>query len=396
MIFNKQPIYFDHAATTPVRPEVLESMLPYFSKLYGNPSSIYTLGQESRKAVDDSRDTVANILNCNISEVIFTSGGTESDNLALKGVAFASNNHGKHIITTNIEHHALLNTCHQLEKLGFKITYIPVGISGIVDPNLITQAITKDTILVSVIYANNEIGTIQPINDIAKGIKEQACKFNTNILLHTDAVQAAGFLDLNVDNLEVDMMSLSSHKFYGPNGMGILYVRDGSNFEPQQMGGGQERQRRSGTENVPGIVGTAKALELADKEKIQLNKHCLKLREQLIIEIKANISNAYLNGHPQKRLANNVSFCFEDIDAESILLGLDFAGIHASSGSACSSASLDPSHVLLALGMSKDLAKGSLRLTLGKHNTEEEVNKVLDVLPTLVAKLRSTPYMATI
>jgi len=396
MIFNKQPIYFDHAATTPVRPEVLESMLPYFSKLYGNPSSIYTLGQESRKAVDDSRDTVANILNCNISEVIFTSGGTESDNLALKGVAFASNNHGKHIITTNIEHHALLNTCHQLEKLGFKITYIPVGISGIVDPNLITQAITKDTILVSVIYANNEIGTIQPINDIAKGIKEQACKFNTNILLHTDAVQAAGFLDLNVDNLEVDMMSLSSHKFYGPNGMGILYVRDGSNFEPQQMGGGQERQRRSGTENVPGIVGTAKALELADKEKIQLNKHCLKLREQLIIEIKAKISNAYLNGHPQKRLANNVSFCFEDIDAESILLGLDFAGIHASSGSACSSASLDPSHVLLALGMSKDLAKGSLRLTLGKHNTEEEVNKVLDVLPTLVAKLRSTPYMATI
>ena len=272
MIFSKQPIYFDHAATTPVRPEVLESMLPYFSKLYGNPSSIYTLGQESRKAVDDSRETIASILNCKISEVVFTSGGTESDNLALKGVAFASSNRGKHIITTNIEHHALLNTCYQLERLGFKITYIPVDRLGIVDPNLITQAITKDTILVSVMYVNNEIGTIQPINEIAKGVRERACNLNTNIFLHTDAVQAAGFLDLDVDSLDVDMMSLSSHKFYGPNGVGILYVRDGSSFEPQQMGGGQERQRRSGTENVPGIVGTAKALELADNEKNQLNK----------------------------------------------------------------------------------------------------------------------------
>ncbi len=387
-------IYLDHAATTPVKAEVLEVMLPYFSQRYGNPSSIYALGQEGRKAVGDAREQVARVLNCRTSEVVFTSGGTESDNTALKGAALALKQSGNHIITSNIEHHAVLHTCHQLEQFGFEITYVPVDRQGIIDPEDVARAVTDKTILVSVMYANNEIGTIQPINQIARLVKERADGFDRTIVVHTDAVQAAGLLDLDVRMLGVDMLTLSAHKFYGPKGSGVLYIRRGTPFEPQQMGGGHERQRRSGTENVPGIVGTGHALMLAEQEREWLNNHCAKLRDRLIVSIQERVEGAHLNGHPTRRLANNANFTFEMVEGEPVLLGLDFAGICASSGSACSSASLEPSHVLLALGMSAELAQGSLRLTFGRDNTEEELDYVISVLPGLVKKLRSMPSLA--
>ena len=386
-------IYMDHAATTPMRPEVLEAMMPYFSDSFGNPSSIYTLAQEARKAVDEAREKVSRVLGCRTSEVVFTSGGTESDNTALKGAAFALKESGNHIITSKIEHHAVLHTCYQLEQFGFEVTYLPVDGNGLIDPDDVVRAVTDRTVLVSVMLANNEIGTIQPVSEIAALVKEQAKRLDRTIVVHTDAVQAAGFLDLDVKRLGVDMLSLSAHKFYGPKGAGVLYIRRGTPFEPQQMGGGHERQRRSGTENVVGIVGTGEALRLADQEREWLNSHCTRLRNRLIHGVQERVDRVRLNGDPTLRLANNVNFAFEMVEGEPILLGLDFAGICASSGSACSSASLEPSHVLLALGMSADLAQGSLRLTLGRENTDEDVDHVLSALPDLVHKLRAMPSL---
>ena len=389
-------IYLDHSATTPVRAEVLEAMLPYFSLGFGNPSSIYTIGQEARKAVDDAREQTARVLGARMSEIVFTSGGTESDNAALKGAAFALRHTGNHIITTAIEHHAVLHTCHQLERFGFDVTYVPVDEYGIVDPQNIARAVTDETVLVSVMMANNEIGTIQPVAEIARIVKAEAQRRRRTIVMHTDAVQAAGFLDINVRALGVDLMSLSAHKIYGPKGVGLLYVKRGTPFEAQNAGGGQERQRRSGTENVPGIVGMSEALRLAASERKQVAANCLRLRDKLIDGIFDSIDRVHLNGHPTQRLPNNVNISFEDIEGEPVLLGLDFAGVCASSGSACSSASLEPSHVLLAIRRSPELAQGSLRITLGRDNTDEDVDYLLAVLPEIVGKLRAMPSLAAV
>ncbi len=393
---QEQPrmVYMDHAATTPVRPEVMEAMLPYFTHRFGNASSLYTLAQESRRAVDESRESVARVLGCRTSEVVFTSGGSESDNTALKGAALALKQTGNHIITTSIEHHAVLHTCQYLEDTGFRVTYLPVDRDGLVDTEDVLKAVTDETTLVSVMLANNEIGTIQPVADMARGVKEIAKKLGRTIVFHTDAVQAAGFMDIDVNALGVDMLSLSSHKFYGPKGVGVLYVRRSTPFTPQQFGGAQERQRRAGTENVPGIVGAAVALRLASEERESSSEHCLRLRDSLIQGIQERIERVHLNGHPTLRLPNNVNFSFDGVEGEPILLGLDFAGTAASSGSACTSGALEPSHVLLALGLSADLAQASLRLTLGKDNTQEDVEHVLRVLPELVGRLRAMPSLS--
>ena len=388
-------IYMDHAGTTPLDPRVLEAMMPYFSEQFGNPSSIHTIGQEAKRALDDAREKVSSILGCRMSEVVFTGGGTESDNAAIKGAVAALQETGNHIITSSAEHHAVLHTCQYLENMGFEVTYLPVDSSGLVDPDDVARSITERTIVVSIMYANNEIGAIEPISEIASLVKERARSMERTIVTHTDAVQAAGFLDLNIRKLGVDMLSLSSHKFHGPKGAGILCVRRGTPFLPQQLGGGQERERRSGTENIPGIVGTAVALEMAESELDYVSQHCGKLRDRIIQGIRERIPGAHLNGHPTMRLPNNVNFSFEHVEGEPILLGLDMAGIAASSGSACSSGSLEPSHVLLALGQSADLARGSLRLTLGRDNTEEEVDYLLSVLVDLVHRLREMPSLAT-
>ncbi|MEC7836214.1 MAG: cysteine desulfurase family protein, partial [Chloroflexota bacterium] len=341
-------IYFDHGATTQMRPEVLDAMLPYMQSSYGNPSSIYTLAQEARKAVDESRESVARILGARISEIMFTSGGTESDNAAIKGAALAMRNLGNHIITTQIEHHAVLHTCQQMEQFGFDVTYLPVDKDGGVSASDVLNAIRDETILVSVMMANNEIGTIQPLKDIAKAVKDLAKERNKTVLLHTDAVQAVGALEVNVMNLGVDMLSLSAHKFYGPRGVGALYLKRGTPFEPLMMGGGQERQNRSGTENVAGIVGLAKALTLSEREREELQVGLLSKRDRIISSLQEKVENVTINGHIVNRLANNISVSFHGVEGEPVLLGLDFAGICASSGSACSSASLEPSHVLTA------------------------------------------------
>ena len=343
-------IYMDHAATTPVRPEVMEAMLPYFTERFGNASSLYTLAQQSRMALDEAREAVARVLDSRPSEVVFTSGGSESDNAAIKGAASALMRTGNHIITTSIEHHAVLHTCTFLEDSGFEVTYLPVDNDGLVDPDRLAAAITDKTVLVSVMLANNEIGTIQPIAEMASRVKEIARESRRTIVFHTDAVQAAGYLDINVKTLGVDMLSLSAHKFHGPKGVGVLYVRRGTPFAPQQLGGAQERQRRAGTENMPGIVGTAIALALADREREEASEHCVRLRDRLIEGIQERIPGVRLNGHPTLRLPNNANFSFAGVEGEPVLLGLDFAGVAASSGSACTSGSLEPSHVLLALG----------------------------------------------
>jgi cysteine desulfurase len=387
-------IYMDNAATTSVRPEVLEAMIPYFSESYGNPSSLYTLAQESLKAIDESRERVAKVLGCRSSEVIFTSGGSESDNTAIRGAAMALWPTGNHIITTAIEHHAVLHTCHYMETLGFQVTYLPVDQHGLVSLEDLERAITDHTVLVSIMLANNEIGTIQPVAEAAKLVKARARQMGRTIVFHTDAVQGAGYLDLNLRNLGVDMLSLSSHKFHGPKGSGVLAVRRGTPFTPQQVGGGQERQRRAGTENVPGIVGTAVALELAAQEQEWLFHHTFAMRERLIHGIQERVERAYLNGHPSQRLPNNANFCFEFVEGEPVLLGLDFAGVAASSGSACTSASLEPSHVLVAIGRTAELAQSSLRLTLGRDNTMEEVDYVLGILPDIVKKFRAMPSLS--
>lgn len=331
-----------------------------------------------------------------MSELVFTSGGTESDNAALKGAAFALKHTGNHIITTNIEHHAVLHSCHQLEQFGFEITYLPVDQHGLVDPDDVGRAITDQTVMVSVMLANNEIGTIEPVSDISKVVKDEAKRRNRSIVMHTDAVQGAGFLDLNVKKLGVDMLSLSAHKFYGPKGVGSLYIKRGTPFEPQQMGGGQERQRRSGTENVPGIVGMAEAFRLASEERESHAVACMAMRDKIIGGLMDSLDKVHLNGHPDKRLPNNVNVSFEGVEGEPILLGLDFSGIYASSGSACSASSLEPSHVLIAIGRQANLAQGSLRITLGRDNTDDDVNYLLATLPGLVNKLRAMPSLTAV
>ena len=386
-------VYMDHAATTPMREEVLQRMIPFMKENYGNPSSIYTLAQQARNAVDESRRTIAKLIGCRSSEITFTSGGTESDNAAIKGAAFAMRHLGNHIITTSIEHHAVLHTCMQMEQFGFEVTYLPVDKEGKVNISDVENAITDKTILVSIMAANNEIGTVQPIAEITNRVKDAATSKGTSILVHTDAVQAMGQIPVNVKDWPVDMLSMSAHKFYGPRGVGALYIKRGTPFEPLLMGGGQERQRRSGTENVPAIVGMELALSLAVMEQEEQGKKLSKYRDAIIEGLSKNVEGILINGHRRDRLPNNVSVSFLGVEGEPILLGLDFSGICASSGSACSSASLEPSHVLLAIGRTADQAQGTLRITLGRDNTQEDVDYLLEVLPKLVERLRSMPSL---
>ena len=398
MTQNRAPdgiVYMDHAGTTPLAPEVLRSMTPYFTELFGNPSSIHTVGQEARYALDEARERVARVLNCRPREVVFTSGGTESDNAAMVGAATALQETGNHVITSSVEHHAVLHTAQHLESQGFDVTYLPVDSDGIVQPEAVQRAITDRTTLVSVMYANNEIGVVNPIPEIAQVVRQRAAELSRTILFHTDAVQAAGYLDLDVRMLGVDLLSLSGHKFHGPKGTGVLFIRRGAPFLPYLLGGGQERERRSGTENIPGIVGLSVALEAANARREETGRHCAELRDRIVAEVLGQVPGSRLNGHPSRRLPNNANFSFPGVEGEPILLGLDMAGIAASSGSACSSGSLEPSHVLLALGQSAEVARGSLRLTLGKDNTEEQVDYLIDVLVGLVKRLRELPSLTT-
>lgn len=375
-------IYMDNSATTPVKEEVLEAMLPYFSEKYGNPSSIYSLGSASKVAVENARNQVAKALGAQSKEIFFTAGGSESDNWAIKGVAFNQRKKGNHIITTKMEHHAVLHTCEYLEKQGFDITYLDLDEEGFIDLEQLKNAITDQTILISVIFANNEIGTIQPIKEIGQIAKER------KILFHTDAVQAIGHIDIDVNDLNIDLLSLSAHKFYGPKGIGALYIKQGTRLDSLISGGGQERNKRAGTENVPGIVGIGKAIELATENIEEHNAKLIFLRDRLIEKIGANIPYVKLNGPRKNRLPNNVNFCFEFIEGESLLLSLDLVGIAGSSGSACTSGTLDPSHVLLAIGLPHEIAHGSLRLSLGDFNTVEEVDYVVEHLAEIVERLR--------
>lgn len=380
--------YLDNAATTQTDKKVVEAMLPYFSEIYGNPGSMHQKGLEAKEAVEESREKIAKLIGADEREIIFCSGGTESDNLALIGVANAYKKKGNHIITLKIEHHAVLDSCKYLEEDGFKITYIDVEKNGIVDPEKIKKAITKETILISVMYANNEIGTIQPIAQISKIAKEK------NILFHTDACQAAGYLDLDVNELGVDLMTLNGSKIYGPKGIGLLYIRKGTVITPLIRGGGQEKGIRSGTENVPGIVGFAKALEIAQKEKRSESKRVAELKDKLLNGLRDKISNIIINGDLKKRLPNNVNISFLGVEGESMLLHLDSKGICASTGSACSSHSLEPSHVIKALGLSDEASHGSLRFSLGRHTTKEDIEKVLKELPIIVKSLRAISPIA--
>lgn len=377
-------IYMDHAGTTPMRSEVLEAMLPYLTEKFGNASTIYSYGREAKKALEDSREKVAQLIGANTKEIYFTSGGTESDNWALRGVAAANIKKGKHIITSAIEHHAVLHTCQALERQGFKITFLPVDEHGLVNVEDVVNAITDETIMVSIMHANNEIGTIQPIKEIGKAIKRE----KKDIVFHTDAVQTVGKIPVDVDDLGVDLLSISAHKIYGPKGVGALYIRKGTKILQFMTGGAQEGNRRAGTENIPGIVGFGKAAELAKTELKEQYDKLIVLRDKLIKGIMDNIPYTRLNGHPTLRLPHNVNVSFEFIEGESMLLNLDMKGICASSGSACTSGSLDPSHVLLAIGLPHEIAHGSLRLTLGRDNTEQDVDYVLEVLPGIVNKLR--------
>lgn len=375
-------VYLDHAATTPVAPEVLERMLPYFSDRFGNPSSIYGLGRQSLAALDEAHEVVADVLGCRPTEIVFTGGGSEADNLAIKGIAYASRRRGNHIVTTAIEHHAVLHTCQQLERDGYRVTYLPVDGYGRVDPAALEAALTDETALVTMMFANNEIGTLQPIAEIGKICRERRIPF------HTDAVQAGGLMDLNVRDLNVDLLSLSAHKFYGPKGVGILYIRQGTRVQPQVLGGSQERNRRAGTENVPGIVGAAAALRLARDERATEAPRLLALRDQLIAGV-LKIPDTQLTGHPMLRLPNSASFALAGVEGESLLLNLDLIGVAASSGSACTTGSVEPSHVLAALGLSAQEARGHLRLTLGHSTTTDDISFVLERLPGIVEKLRA-------
>jgi len=376
-------IYLDHAATTPTHPEVVKAMLPYFTDAFGNPSSIYSYGLEAKGAIEEARTKVAELIGARSEEIIFTSGGTEADNFALKGVAYASEHKGNHIITTPIEHHAVMEACKFLERRGFRITYLSVDEYGLVNPQDVKKAITDKTILISVMHASNEIGTIEPISEIGKIAKEAGVYF------HTDAVQAVGHIPVNVDELKVDLLSISAHKLYGPKGTGALYIRKGTKSVSLIHGGEQEKRRRAGTENVPAIVGLGKAMEIAGQTMNREVERLSYLRDKLIEGLVERIDNIRLNGHPRKRLPNNVNVSVDFVEGESMLLNLDLEGICASTGSACSSSSLEPSHVLLALGLPAEQAHGSLRFTLGRESTEADVERVLEVLPGIVVGLRT-------
>ncbi|MFA5156754.1 MAG: cysteine desulfurase NifS [Candidatus Omnitrophota bacterium] len=375
-------IYFDYAATAPTDPKVIEAMQPYFFEKFGNSSSIHSFGQDARKAIDDSREITASFLGADPEEIVFTSGGTESNNFVAQGIAYAMQHKGDHIITTAIEHHAITEPCKALEKRGFKITSIGVDKTGLVDPQDIKKAITDKTILVSVMHANNEIGTIQPIAEIGKITREKGVYF------HTDAVQTVGHIPVNVDELNVDLLSLSAHKFYGPKGVGALYIRKATHIETFLRGGDQEKGRRASTHNTPGIVGLACALEICKEKMAQEAKFQAGLRDKLIKQMQQEIPDTFLNGHPVKRLPNNANFSVKYIEGESMLLNLDMLGIAASTGSACTSTSLEPSHVLLAIGLPHEIAHGSLRFTFGRWTKEEDVNYLMENLPKIVKKLR--------
>lgn len=379
----KKLIYLDHAATTNVDAEVLEKMLPYFSEHYGNSGSLHTLGRNAAKAVDAARDDIAEVLNCKRTEVYFTSGGTESDNWAIRGVAYAYKNKGNHIITSKIEHHAVLNTCKKLESEGFEVTYLNVDKYGVVDLKQLEESIRPETTLITIMAANNEVGTIQPYGKIG-----EICK-SRGVLFHTDAVQAIGTTDIDVKRDNIDLLSISGHKFYGPKGVGVLYVRNGIRLDRFMSGGGQERNRRAGTTNVPLIIGMAAALKKAIANREENNKYLSELRDYLIASIEREIPDVYLNGHRTERLANNVSFCFEFIEGEAILLHLDMAGICVSSGSACTSGSLEPSHVLAAMGIDIAVMQSATRFSLGKQNTKEDIDYVVDNLKRIIANLRA-------
>lgn len=375
-------IYLDNAATTPVRKEVVEAMLPYFTESFGNPSSVYQIAQMNKKALDESRETIAKYIGAQTNEIFFTSGGSEADNWAIKGIAEAHKNKGNHIITTKIEHHAVLHTCEYLEKHGYEVTYLDVDDNGLVSPEAVEAAIKDTTILISIMYANNEIGTIMPIKEIGAVAKAHKIPF------HTDAVQAVGQVKIDVKDQNIDLLSLSGHKINGPKGMGVLFIKRGLKLENLIHGGGQERGRRAGTENVPGIVGLAKAMELTYTDFDAKIEKMTKLRDKLIKGLLESIPYCKLNGHPTKRLANNANIGVEYVEGESLLLLLDMNGIAASSGSACTSGSLDPSHVLLALGIPHEKAHGSIRFTLGVQNTEEEIDVVLEKMPAIVQRMR--------
>lgn len=382
-------VYLDHAATTPLDPRVLEAMMPYLTSFYGNPSSIYAEAQEARRGLENARRSLAGVLGCRPQDIIVTSGGSESDNLALRGAAWAARRAGRgdHVITTAIEHHAVLHAAERLEQEGFRVTYLGVDGEGFINLAELEDAVGEETSLVSIMYVNNEVGTVQPIAEAARIVKAK----NPRTVVHTDAVQAAGMLDLNVDHLGVDMLSLAAHKFYGPKGVGLLYVRPRTPVLAQQLGGSQEKNRRAGTENVAGVVGMARALELAGEEFVSQNDMYRRLRDRLLAGIPERVPHVQITGPGElsRRASNNASLCFEFIEGEAVLMALDLAGVAASSGSACTSGSMEPSHVLTAMGVPEDLARGSMRLTVGRDNTMAQMDYVLDVLPDIVSRLRS-------
>jgi cysteine desulfurase len=381
-------VYLDYAATTPTHPKVIEAMLPSFQDVWGNPSSVHACGQEARTAVEEAREKVAGIIGARPDEIFFTSGGTEADNWALKGVVYACQASDCHIITTPIEHHAILETCKFLEEQGFSVTQVPVDGDGMVDPDDVKKAITPKTVLITIMHANNEVGTIQPIAEIGKIARAAGVYF------HTDAVQTVGHIPVDVNKMNLDLLSISAHKLYGPKGIGALYIRQGTTIQPFVHGGGQERHSRAGTENVPGIVGFGKALDLAREEMNEEAHRLVRLRDRLIKSILEKIDNTCLNGHPTKRLPNNVNVSFQYVEGEAICLNLDLAGVCVATGSACSSTSMEASHVLTAMGLPPEMARASLRFSFGKWSTEEDVDFVLQTLPTAVSRLRAISPLA--
>ena len=379
---DKTRVYVDHSATTPVRREVLDAMIPYFTENFGNASTVYAEGRETKKAISLAREQVAKAIGADVKEIFFTGSGTEADNWAIRGVAHANKAKGNHIITTAVEHHAVLHTCQALEKEGFEVTYLPVDEYGMVTAEDVRKAIKDTTILVTIMTANNEIGTIMPVEEIGKVTKD------AGVIFHTDAVQAIGMMEIDVNKMNVDLLSMTGHKFYGPKGSGALFIRKGIKVEPFITGGAQERSKRAGTENVPAIVGLGKAIELATADIAGHTARLAEMRDKYIERILSEIPYTRLNGHPKQRLASNANISFEFIEGESLLLMLDMQGISASSGSACTSGSLDPSHVLLAIGLKHEIAHGSLRVTFGDSNTMEDVDRIVEALKTIVARLR--------
>jgi cysteine desulfurase len=376
-------VYLDHNATTPVHPQVLEAMLPYYKEKFGNASSIHVFGREAKVALEESREKVAELIHASPQEIYFTSGGTESDNLAVKGTAFANRKKGSHIITSKIEHHAVLESCKFLEKEGFEVTYLPVDKYGFVDPNDLKNALREDTILVSIMHANNEVGTIQPLEELCKITKEKGAYF------HTDAVQSMGKIPVDVQKLNVDMLSMSAHKIHGPKGSGAIYIKKGTRIISWSHGGHHERSRRAGTENLPGIVGLAKAVEIAYRDMEEQSKHLKNLTETFYRKLTRAIPDVVLHGHLEKRIPNTLNLSFKAVEGESIILSLDLKGVAVASGSACTSGTLEPSHVLSAMGIAPDVAQGAIRFSFGRDNTMEDVDYVVGILPEIVSRLRA-------